>query len=80
MHGRNYLASPAMASSKANTASLWRLFDNYFDETLDTTNEPAYQPENLGQKLKMIFEVLLNIALKPSDVRTTTKPFPLWQP
>lgn len=78
MPGRDYLAS-STASSKVNMASLWRLFDNYFSETLDNTNEPAYPPENVEQKLKMILEVLLNFALSPSDDLTTTMPLPLWQ-
>lgn len=55
-------------------------FDNYFSDILDNTNEPIYPPENLGPELKTILEVLLNISLKPSDVHTTTKPLPLWQP
>lgn len=68
------------SSSKANMASLWRPFDNYFSETLGNTNEPAYPPENVEQKLKMTLEVLLNFALSPSDDLTTTMPLPLWQP
>ena len=37
-------------------------------------------PGNGEQKLKMIPEALLNIALKPSGDHTPTMPLPLWQP